>query len=447
MSRKINMLEGPLWNQILLFAIPIAATSILQQLFNSADVAVVGRFAGAHALAAVGANGAIINLFVNTFVGLSIGTNVTIANLIGQGKRHLVKDAVHTSIMIALLIGCAITAVCFPLTPIILKMMSTPDNINQLATLYLRIYLCGAPVIMLYNFEAAILRSRGETRLPLFALAFSGIINVILNLFTVIVLHMSVAGVALSTVIANIISSGILLIYLTHDQGITHINIKELGINTKIIKQIAKIGVPAAMQSALFSISNVIVQASVNHFGPAYIAASADALNFEYLAYFFIEAFGQACVTFVGQNFGAKQLKRCRKVVGICLLEAAIVSVTTSAIMLIFAPEFASIFSNDPKIIKIANIRMFYLLTFETLNMCIEIFSGAMRGYGVSIIPALITIFGVCGVRILWIYTGAKAIGTFSALMMCYPISWAITDLILIIAYALLNRHLSLAQA
>ncbi len=442
MEKKNTMLQGNLWKSIFLFALPLALSSILQQLFNSADVAVVGQFAGSKPLAAVGANGSIINLLINSFVGLSIGTNVVIANFIGQGITKKIKHAVHTSIIVSFLIGVVLLIVGFIFARPMLELISTPENILDMAELYLRIYLFGAPFILLYNFEAAILRSRGETKLPLYTLFVSGVINIVLNLFFVIVLKMSVAGVALATTISNIVSATILFVYLLNDKTETHVSITDLKIDLPILKQICKIGLPAALQGAVFSISNVVIQSAINGFGADAIAGSAAALNFEFFAYYLLAAFGQAAVTFIGQNYGAGQLKRCHQITKVCLIEGIVAIIVLCSGILFFARPLASIFTSDPKVLDIEIIRMYVLLSFEILNVCIEVLSGTMRGYGFSMAPALITVVGVCGVRILWIYTGAKSIGTFTALMFSYPISWAITVVGLFVAYFYYKRKL-----
>ncbi len=314
MKQTMKMTEGSLADKIFFFALPLAASSILQQLFNSADVAVVGNFAGSNALGAVGANGSVINLLVNTFVGISIGSNVVIATLIGQNKEKKAKQAVHTSMLFAVILGVILMAFGLLIAPQLLRLMATPSNILSLAVLYLRIYFLGVPFIVLYNFEAAILRSRGETRLPLIALSIAGVINVILNLVFVVGLGMSVDGVAYATVISNIFSSLFLLIYLTHDTTITHFTFKQCHIHKDLLLHILKIGIPSGMQGALFSISNVIIQSQLNQFGSYAIAGSAAALNFEILSYYFFEGFGQAAITFVGQNYGAGKMDRCHQV-------------------------------------------------------------------------------------------------------------------------------------
>lgn len=442
MKQTMKMTEGSLADKIFFFALPLAASSILQQLFNSADVAVVGNFAGSNALGAVGANGSVINLLVNTFVGISIGSNVVIATLIGQNKEKKAKQAVHTSMLFAVILGVILMAFGLLIAPQLLRLMATPSNILSLAVLYLRIYFLGVPFIVLYNFEAAILRSRGETRLPLIALSIAGVINVILNLVFVVGLGMSVDGVAYATVISNIFSSLFLLIYLTHDTTITHFTFKQCHIHKDLLLHILKIGIPSGMQGALFSISNVIIQSQLNQFGSYAIAGSAAALNFEILSYYFFEGFGQAAITFVGQNYGAGKMDRCNQVLKYCWMEASVVTIVSTILFVAFARPLASIFSSDPHVLDYAVRRMYILITFEILNMSIEILSGAMRGFGYAIVPTLVAVFGICVSRIIWVFTIAKMIHSYEVLLYCYPVSWLLTSIASLIAYKYLTRKL-----
>jgi putative MATE family efflux protein len=435
MNKNTSMLEGKIWNKLLLFALPLAASSILQQLFNSADVAVVGQFAGSNALAAVGANGPIINLLVNSFVGLSVGANAVISAFIGQGKNEDVKKAVHTSMTLSFIIGVFLLLIGVFFAPGMLELISTPDNILNLAITYLRIYFIGVPFIILYNFEAAILRSHGNTKRPLISLFIAGIVNLILNIFFVVVCHMSVEGVAIATVISNVISSLDLFFYLTKSQSNIQVKLKELKLDKDILKKICQIGVPAGLQGAMFSIANLIIQSFVNSFGSNAIAGSAAALNYEYFAYYILSAFGQASVTFVGQNYGAGKLDRCRSILRCALIEGAILTGLFSIICIIFKNPLISIFTTDPQVAEIAKIRLTILLSFELLNMSIEVFSGTMRGYGYSTVPAIITVFGICIVRMLWVFIIVSRYNTYTMLMLCYPISWIVTVLGLLIAY------------
>ncbi len=440
-NTEIDILNGSLIDKIILFALPLAASSILQQLFNSADVAVVGKFAGSEALAAVGANGAVINLLVNLFVGLSVGANVVISTFIGKGEEQNIKKAVHTSILIAILSGLLLMIIGITFAKTILTAMSTPENIIDLAVKYLRIYFSGMPFIMLYNFTASIFRSKGDTKRPLLALTVSGIVNVLLNLFFVVVLHMNVEGVAIATVISNIISSSILLYWLKKEKGAFRFEIKCLKISVNIVKSMAKIGVPAGVQGMVFSFSNVIIQSALNGLGSVAVAASAAALNYEYFAYFVLSSFSQAGVTFISQNYGAGNRERCRRVVKSCLVLGMVSTIVTCGIFIIFSRPLVGIFTSDTAVAELAIIRIKYILTFELINMTIEVLSGCMRGLGYSFVPACVCVLGICGFRILWIYTVFQRTLTFESLMMVYPSSWAITVIAIIISFIFVKKR------
>lgn len=326
-SKQLDMLNGSIWNKILIFALPVAATAILEQLFNSSDIAVVGNFTGSGktiAVAAVGANSSIIALIVNLFVGIALGTNVVIANAIGRDDKEKLKKAVHTSVLVAV-IGCiAISILGEIFSELLLSSLNVPNEVFPSALMYLRIYLLGMPVILLYNFEAAIFRSIGDTKTPLFALLFSGLLNVLLNLFFVAILHMTVDGVAIATVVSNVFSSVWLLIKLIRSKEYIGIELKHLRIDKTVLMQILKIGLPAGIQSAVFAVSNILIQSAINSLGTDVIAASSAAYNIEIFAYYIMNSFSQACTTFVGQNYGARKLPRCRRILLICLAEDAI---------------------------------------------------------------------------------------------------------------------------
>lgn len=439
-KKNLNMLSGSLWNKILIFALPLAASSMLQQLFNSADVAVVGRFAGNEALAAVGSNGPIINLLVNIFVGLSIGANVVISRFIGEGNEKKISQAVHTAIVLAFLSGVFVMCAGIALARPILELISTPSDIIDLSTVYLRIYFIGMPFQMLYNFSAAVLRSRGDTKRPLICLTISGVLNVILNLFFVIVLHMGVAGVAISTVISQAASGFMLIILLIKEEGALRLNIKKLGVDSKILKDMARIGIPAGIQGMVFSFSNVCIQSSLNSLGSQVVAASAAALNFEILTYYMLNSFEQAAVTFTGQNYGAGNLKRCAFVTRDCLLLSTICVAALALLFIIFGKYLIVLYTADAAVAAIALKRMKIILIFEIFNSALEVFSGAMRGLGYSFVPALISMAGICGVRLLFVFTVFRMYPTFEVLMSVYPISWIITMFAVGAAYFIVKK-------
>ena len=434
-SNQMDMLNGSIFDKILLFALPLAISSILQQLFNSVDVAVVGRFASSEALAAVGSNSSVISLLINLFVGISVGANVVIANYIGQGKTEKIQDAVHTVMIVSLISGVFLLVLGLMIARPILEIMGTPENVIDLAVLYLHIYFLGMPFLMIYNFGAAVLRSKGDTQRPLIALFIGGVINIILNLFFVVVLHMSVEGVAIGTVVSNIFSSMMLLYWLMHETDALRIDLKELKINGRILKRIAKIGVPAGLQGMVFSISNVCIQSSLNALGSDAIAASSAALNYEYFAYYILSSFAQAAVTFIGQNYSAKKYDRCKKITLQSFLLGGATTMVACMIFVIFDHFFISFFTSDASVASLAYTRMKIILPFQFLNMSIEVFSSVMRGVGYSSVPAGICVAGICGVRLAYLYTIYPSIASYDHLLIIYPISWFVTVLALALVY------------
>ena len=436
-KQKLDMLNGSLWNKIPQFALPVAATAILEQLFNASDIAVVGNFSGAAstiAVAAVGANSFVISLVVNFFIGIALGANVVIANAIGREDEDDVHRAVHTAVVVSVLGGVLVTIFGELISGIVLRSLNVPEEVLPYALLYLRIYLLGMPVILLYNFEAAIFRSIGDTRVPLQTLAFSGILNVLLNLFFVIVLHMTVNGVATATVISNAISSVLLFVRLRRSDKAIHLDWKELRIDRKSLQKILQIGFPAGIQSAVFSISNIVIQSAINSLGTVVMAASSAAFNIEVVAYDVLNSFSQACTTFVGQNYGAGKLDRCRKTLALCLVEDAIASGTAILLVLGSGRFLLSIFNRDPEVISIGYTRLMMVFTAYFFSMLYEVMSGYLRGFGISLVPALLTMLGVCGVRILWIATVFPQHRTFQTIMLAYPLSLSATAVLILIA-------------
>ena len=436
-SLAIDMLSGSMWDKILLYALPVAATGILGQLFNASDVAIVGNFASTDrvaAVAAVGANGPVIGLVLNLFIGIALGANVVTANAIGRGDRETVSRAVHTSIVASVLGGFIVMLIGQLLAKPVLLMLNVPDDVFPLAMTYMRIYLLGLPVIFLYNFESAIFRSVGDTKTPLIALAVSGILNVLLNVFFVTVLDMTVDGVAVATVIANLVSSLILGRKLLKSELSIHIDFKALRIDWKILWRILKIGLPAGIQSAVFSLSNIIISSAVNSLGKVTMAASSAGFNVEIMAYYILNSFGQACTTFVGQNYGAAQVDRCRKTLKLCIIENIIVTGITVLIMLLSGRFLIGLFNNDPEVIEIGFMRLKIVYTSYIFCLLYEVMSAYMRGYGISLVPAILTMLGVCGIRITWIYTVFPMSRTFETIMIVYPISLAATAVLIFIA-------------
>lgn len=428
------MLNGPIWNKLPQFALPVAATAILGQLFNAADVAVVGNFTGAGktvAVAAVGANSAVIGLIINLFIGIALGCNVVIAHAIGRRDSDAVQRAVHTSVVVAVIGGIIVGLLGQLIAAPLLGLLNVPDEVFPLALLYLRIYLVGLPVILLYNFEAAIFRSVGETRVPLIALTLSGILNVVLNLFFVAVLNMSVSGVAIATVISNVVSSVILFVKLRRTELDIRIDPKKLRIDLPILRRILGIGLPAGMQSSLFSVSNIVIQSAINSLGTVVMAASSAAFNIEILTFDIIDAFSQACTTFVGQNYGAGKIERCKKTLKLCMLEGLVALVAAIAILLFFGKPLLSIFNNDPKVVETGYIRLMYVMFSHIFNLLYNVMSGYLRGFSISLAPAILTMLGVCGMRIAWIHYVFPLSPTFKTIMIAYPVSLGITALMI----------------
>lgn len=441
-SLAIDILNGSMWDKILRYALPVAATGILGQLFNASDIAIVGNFAQGDtvaAVAAVGANGPVIGLLLNIFIGIALGANVVIANAIGRGDSNTVSRAVHTSIVAAVLGGIIVGLLGQLLAEPVLSMLQVPEDVFPLALKYMRIYLLGLPVIFLYNFEAAIFRSAGDTKTPLVALALSGVLNVILNLFFVVVLNKTVDGVAIATVLANVVSSVVLLRRLLRSELFIHVEFKNLRIDWKILWRILKIGVPAGIQGAVFSLSNIVVQSAINSLGKVTMAASSAAFNVEVMAYYILNSFGQACTTFVGQNYGAGQIDRCRKALKLCLIESVIATACAVCIALLSGKYLIALFNNDPEVIRLGMVRMKFIFMSYIFSTIYDCMSGYMRGFGISLTPALLTIFGVCGTRIIWIYTVFPASQTFETIMQVYPISLAI-NMVLIFCALLITR-------
>lgn len=436
-KRHLDILHGTIWNKIPRFALPVAATAILEQLFNASGVAVVGNFTGADrtiAVAAVGANSPLIGLIVNLFIGISLGTNVVIANAIGHGDKDVVAKAVHTSVLFSLLGGVFVAGIGELVVEPLLSVLNVPEEVFPLALLYLRIYLAGMPVILLYNFEAAIFRSVGETKIPLIALTTSGVLNVFLNLFFVVVLHMSVNGVAIATVVSNAVSSVLLYRRLRRSTLDIHLEPRQLRIDMKVLGRVLRIGLSAGVQSAVFALSNIIIQSAINSLGTVVMAASSAAFNIEVITYDILNSFSQACTTFVGQNFGAGELRRCKRTMALCLIEGVIVLAIAISTILFFGKSLLAVFNSDPDVIETGYIRLMTVMLSHSFSLFYDVMSGYMRGFGISFVPALLTMVGVCGIRIGWIRFVFPQSRNFQTIMNVYPVSLSITMLLIFIA-------------
>ena len=446
-GKQIDMLHGPMAGRIFLFAMPIAATSILQQLFNAADVAVVGQFAGSSALAAVGSNSPVISFFVNIIVGLAVGATAVASRLVGLQRKEEMQQLVQTVVLFALLAGFAVLAVGEGVASPLLQLLGTPENVLSEAVLYLRIYLLGMPVIVVYNFLAAILRSVGDSRRPLYVLVASGVVNVGLNLLLVIVFHMGVAGVAIATVVSNLISTGILWVILMREDEMIRLEPKKLRIHRKQLLNILKIGAPASLQSSFFTISNLCMQAGINSLGSAVVAGTAVAQNYMNISFFIVQAYDQAAVAFTGQNYGAGQYDRCRRVLGISLLESILTTgVWITAVLLLRYPAI-SLFTSDAQVIPHTLTYLFVCLLPHSLVCVYETLGSYMRALEHSLLPAMMTVVGSVIFRILWLNTVFVYWPDYGVLMSVYPISWIVTILLMVLAYLSVRKKIFPAKS
>lgn len=445
-GRQLDILGGSLLKGLLLFAIPLAASSILQQLFNAIDIAVVGKFATSQDQAAVGCNSSVINLLVNLFVGLSVGTNVVVATLIGQNNKKRISSAVHTSMLIAVISGVVLTIVGLFVARPILILMKTPPDTLELAVTYLQIYFVGMPFIMIFNFGSAILRSKGDTKRPLYCLIIAGVINAGLNLLFVIVFHMGVAGVGIATVISNVVSAGIVLFLLFREEEPIRLTLKGLKISKPELLRILKIGIPSGIQGTVFSFTNVFIQAALNGLGSDAVAGSAVTMNYEYMTYFVINAFSQAAVTYISQNYGAGNIDRCKKTFRLCMLCSCLFTAVFSWIIVMNSGFFSTLFSDKPVVIAFAEQRMWIILTVNFIASSYEIAGAALRGLGYSMTPAVLTVFGTCALRLVWIYTVFQSYKSFDVILYVYPLSWALTGVAMLTAYLVVTRRVYRTQ-
>ena len=433
------MLRGSLWDKIILFALPLALTGVMQQLLNAADVVTLGKFVGKNAMAAVGNNISMVGLIVSLLMGLSLGANVVIAQSIGAKKFDRAQSAVSTAFSLSIAAGIFFCVVGEILVAPIFYLLEVPELVVDMAESYLRIFLLGLPAMSLYNFEAAIFRSKGDTRTPLIALAAASGVNIVLNLLFVLQFNFGISGVAVATVIANIVSAIILFRALLNSEGVIKLNLNALIVDREELFEIVRIGLPAGVQGMVFSLSNLLIQAAINSLGADAMAASAAAFTIEINVFCIVNGFGQAATTFVGQNYGAGNLQRCKRVTWVSMGLSAIFMQTLCLIILFFAEEVLSLFNSDPEVIRLGVIRLWYIVAPELVNVLMEGLSGALRGYGISLTPAVITLICVCGVRVTWVFTAFAKIPTYATLMAVYPISWFITTIVLVAAY---NYHM-----
>lgn len=425
---QIDMIHGPLAGKLLVFAIPLMLSSILQLLFNAADVIVVGRWSGSQSLAAVGSNTSLINLMVNLFVGFSVGTNVVVARDLGAGREEDVRDSVHTSIALSLVSGVVLMGLGLLLSRQMLELMGSPEDVIGLAAVYLRIYFCGMPGNMLYNFGAAILRAQGDTKRPLYFLTAAGIINVILNLVFVIVFHMDVAGVALATIISQYVSAILVLLTLMRDKGPLRVDLRALRLDMKVVRRILQVGLPAGFQGMVFSISNVVIQSSINSFGSTVVAGSAASSNIEGFVYAGMNAFYQTALTFTSQNYGACECKRVDRIMGLCLLYSGLIGLVLGNLAYLFGYPLGSIYApGQEEVIAQAVDRLSICCTTYFLCGLMDTQVGVLRGIGYSVVPMIVSLVGSCALRLLWVATIFQLNRTPEMLYLSYPVSWVIT--------------------
>ena len=439
---EIDMTNGPLTGKILRFAAPLALSGILQLLFNAADIVVVGRFAGSQALAAVGATGALINLIVTMFMGLSVGTNVLVAQYFGAGNKQDLSETVHTSIAASVLFGVILIGLGMVLARPMLTMMSTPEDVLDQAVLYMRIYFVGMPVLMLYNFGAAILRAVGDTQRPLYFLLLAGVVNVILNLFFVIVLHMGVAGVATATVVSQAISASLVVMCLVKAHSDYRLDLKQVRIYKSKLIRMAKIGLPAGIQGASFSISNVLIQSSINSFGGIAMAGNTAAANIEGFVSVGMDAFSQAALSFTGQNMGAGKFKRINKILVTCSLLGIAVGIFLGVGGYLLGPQLLGIYTDDPEVITFGMMRLSCVCVLQCIGGLMGTLVGVLRGLGSSLTPMVITMTFVCGFRVIWLYTVFAAVPTLTVLYLSYPITWGLAALCDVVCYFFIKKRL-----
>lgn len=436
------MTEGSIVKKLLQFSVPLIFSSLLQILFNTADVIVVGRFAGDNSLGAVGSTGSLINLMVNLFVGLSVGTTVVAANFFGAGKKSELKETVHTAILLSLISGIILTIFGVIGAKQILQWMQSPKEILDLATKYLQIYFGGIISTMIYNFGSALLRAKGDTKRPLYILFFAGIINVILNLIFVILFKMDVVGVALATVISQTISAFLVVRCLLKETEEFKLDLKQLKINPQILIRIIKIGVPAGLQGIIFSLSNVIIQSSINSFGAIVIAGNSAALNIENFIFTGMNGFSQGTLTFISQNFGAKKYNRINKTIIIALFCVFLVGFVFGNLTVIFGRKLLSFFTTSPEVIESGISRLKIICTTYALCGMMDVMGNAIRGIGHSVLPMIITLLGACGIRLLWISTIflIPKFHSCNTILVSYPISWTATFIAHIICFLIIRK-------
>lgn len=442
-SYEMDMCNGPIMVKLLIFALPVMLSGVLQLLFNAADIVVVGQYAGSDSLAAVGSTGSLVNLLTNIFIGLSVGTNVLVARHYGANKKKDVEETVHTAVLTSVISGLVLIVIGVVLAEPLLVLMGSPENVIGKSVLYLRIYFLGMPAVMLYNFGSAILRAVGDTRRPLYFLTIAGVVNVLLNLFFVIVLHMDVAGVAAATAISQCVSAALIVRCLVKETGVCHLDLKKLAIKKDKLLEIFRVGLPAGMQGAIFSLSNVVIQSSINSFGSVAMAGNTAGSNIEGFIYIAMNAFYQTSISFTSQNYGAKKYERINKILLGCLFYVTVVGAVFGNLAYLFGNKLLRIYSPDAEVIQYGLLRMSIIATTYFLCGIMDTMVGSIRGLGYAIMPMIVSLLGACGLRMLWIFTVFASHRSLQVLYISYPISWTVTAAAHIICFLVVRRKLS----
>ena len=442
-SHRIDMCSGPIVGRLLLFALPLMASSVLQLLFNAADIIVVGKYAGDNSLAAVGMTGPLVNLLVNAFLGLSIGSNVLASRYYGSGDDIHLSKTVHTSVLVSFIGGIVLAATGFMFSTQILTWMKAPGETLQLGSLYLRIYFLGMPASMVYNFGSAILRAVGDTKRPMYYLFAAGVVNVILNLFFVISLHMDVAGVATATVISQLISAGLVIRCLIKEKGALKLSIRALSIDKTIFARIIRIGVPASFQGMLFSLSNVIIQSAVNGFGATVVAGNSAAQNIEGFVYVSMNAFYQACISFISANVGARKPERINRILIRAEICVMLTGITFGGLAYLFGYQLLNIYTDSRAVMDAGIIRMLYVCVPYFLCGMMDVMVGGLRGLGYAVLPMIVSLIGACGLRLLWVFTLFRLPRFHETryLYITYPVTWFVTFLAHVICYIIVRKR------
>ena len=445
--KSMDMANGPLLKNILIFSIPLIFSNILQMFFNSADTIIVGKFAGDKALAAVGSTGSIVFLITSLFNGLATGTNVVVARYIGTGNKDKIKDSVHTSIALATAGGIVLTFIGLFFSKVFLRMMSTPEDFIDLSATYMRIYFMGVIFLLLYNFGSAILRSKGDTQRPLYFLLISGVLNIVLNFITVYFFHLSVIGAASATVASEALSAFLVLNVLFHEEDATRLDMKHLYFDKESILNIMRIGIPAGLSGAVFALSNVVIQSSINSFNSTdVVAGNAAGNNVENYVYIGYMAFTQATITFTSQCMGAGRFDRIKQIMVTTMAMVVVGAIIMGTAVYLAGPFVLRFYTDKPEVVAVGMVRIRLVASLLVLNGILDVFVNSLRGMGVSTLPTILMVVGICGVRLLWIYTMFPIHHTLESIYLCFPISWAVTSIIEFILWIIVYRR-TMAQA